>query len=53
MVPVSKANHLLHSQVTIRMGCMGRQEISLQLVLQQHVVLRSKAKARPEREQEF
>lgn len=48
MVPVGKGNFLRSSHVTIDVGRMWRQEVSLQLVLQQHVVLRRKAEARSE-----
>lgn len=45
MVPVGVGNFLQSSHVAIDVSCMWRQEVSLQLVLQQHVVLRRKAEA--------
>ncbi|KAA8581998.1 hypothetical protein FQN60_008738, partial [Etheostoma spectabile] len=41
------------SHIAIDVGGMGMQEVSLQLVLQQHVVLRRKAEARPDKDKEI
>lgn len=48
MVPVGEADILGCSHVTVDVGRVRRQEVPLELVLQQHVVLRRQAKARSE-----
>lgn len=48
MVPIGEAHILGCSHITVDIGCVRRQEVPLQLVLQQHVVLRRQAKARSE-----
>ncbi len=48
MVAVGKGNFFHCSHIAVDAGCMWRQELSLQLVLQQHVVLRRKAETRSE-----
>lgn len=52
MVSVGKGNFFQNSHVAIGIGRMWGQEAFLQLVLQQHVVLRRKAKACSEKEKE-
>lgn len=50
MVPVGEADILESSLVTVDAGCVLRQEVPLQLVFQQHVILRREAKACSEME---
>lgn len=50
MVPVGEADILESSLVTVDAGCVLRQEVPLQLVLQQHVILRREANACSEME---
>lgn len=52
MVPIGDDSLFYRSYFAIAVGGLWRQEVSLQLVLQQHVVLRSKAEARPEKKGE-
>lgn len=49
MVPVGVGNFFQRSHVAIDVGAVWWQEVSLQLVLQEHMVLRRKAEARPEK----
>lgn len=50
MVPVGEADILESSLVTVDAGFVLRQEVPLQLVLQQHVILRREANACSEME---
>lgn len=50
MVPVGKGNFFQRSHAAVDVGRVWRQKVSLQLVLQQHVILRRKAEARSEKD---
>lgn len=52
MVPVGEGDFFQSCHVAIDVHGMWREEVSLQLVLQQHVVLRRKANACSEKEKE-
>lgn len=51
MVPVGEADILKRSLATVDAGGVLRQEVPLQLVFQQHVILRREAKACSEMEE--
>lgn len=52
MVPVGMGNFFQGDHVAVGVGCMWGQEVSLQLVLQQHVVLRRQPETRSEKDKE-
>lgn len=45
MISISKCNFFQSSHIIVDIGCGWWQEVPLQLVLQQHVVLRRKTEA--------